>query len=231
MLTQAHSPWTDIDTALRPHRVPSDPTTSPPPPPPTFNPPANTTHDPAHSISPPTSNESSPMTSSFSVHDILSSPNATSSPAASSVPRRPDLRAVQRVSDDVILSSVGTGSQGSVTSSPTGSEGGEHLQEMRSRLLSESSIATTSRRDSDSSDAKSSSRRDSDPVSQDPRIDIHVTVPTPPSTTDDQTALPEAGPSRIMSPSTTSSPQLQQLDTSTEHKWDSVVSHFELLQV
>lgn len=201
-------------TALRPQRARTESAQSPPAAPPCFNPPAESPPDPAASITPPSSAEPSPQASTSNIHDLINSSSGPTSPA-SVIPRRPDLRAVQRLSDDVILSSPGTESQGSTSGSPAGSEGGEHLQEMRDRLLSESSGSTATRRDSDPTPRQS--------------MDINVIAPTPPLPPEEEqpTSSPEAGPSRLRnSPLSAHSPQLQSFDavSATEHSWDSVVS-------
>lgn len=166
---------------------------SPPAPPPCFNPPAESPPDPAFAVSPPPSDPNSPTPTASFARELLF-------PAEGSLPRRPDLRAVQRVSDEAILSSPG--SHGS-TGSPLGSEGGDHLQEMRERLMSESSSAEGSRRGSET-----------DMPTFQHGFDLHIISPTPPL----QPSTEEAGPSRKRSlPPEPSDPH------GIEHAWDSVV--------
>jgi len=192
--------------ALRPSRIRSTSAQSPPSPPPEFNPPADIPIVPLNSVSS-GSSESVSSKSSSGQNGSTSDLSTTTSSSSSLFPRRPDLRAVQRVSDDVILTSPEGSTQSPMTGSPIGSDGGDHLVEMRERLLSESS---------------DSSRRSSETLTtgsfpSNAGIDHHGPGSSPEFGTEPQRPSPEplAGSSRTRR---ASSPT----DKSPEHMWDSV---------
>ncbi|KAK8865709.1 hypothetical protein IAR55_000854 [Kwoniella newhampshirensis] len=198
---------------------------SPPPPPPDFNPPADFPVDsPAASISPPTSSSANSPTRfnafarPYDPPPIAPPTQPHFSPPPLSV-HRPGFPSINRISSE----SIQTPGSGNSSISSTQSEGGEHLAEMRERLLSESSTSTP---------AGSRSRSNSFSASGNDGFKMNITSPTPPSEPifrDIDKELGEleererAGSSRSRRLSSGVLEELEEeSDLPAEHAWDSV---------
>ncbi|KAL7423656.1 hypothetical protein Q5752_001237 [Cryptotrichosporon argae] len=169
---------------------------SPPPlPPPFFNPPPAFPESPVAAISPPTGPVAiSGMSSSSSIASALALPSPSAGPDFAEI--RPKLQALQRVSSESLTP---RSSQSSTSIVSTGSEGGEHLVEMRERLFSEVS------------ESASSSRRDDIQADE---LEINVINPTPPLRPLSEEALEEMK----MRPRSGSFGSVEEI----AHAWDSV---------
>ncbi|WVQ85483.1 hypothetical protein IAT38_007648 [Cryptococcus sp. DSM 104549] len=190
----------------------SSPHFSPPPPPPDFNPPADFPQDsPTYSITSPTYSASSPPR--FSGQAFY--------PPLEPVTSRPGLPSIHRLSTE----SVPTPGSGTSSQSSTQSEGGEHLVEMRERLLSESSTASTATSTPSNTRSRAGSQSQAQPGYEAFRSNlIQPTPPTEPVFDDiAEDDFDEPGPSRHRRLSSGVLAALEDnADVPVEHAWDSV---------
>jgi len=189
-------------------------TATPPPPPPFFNPPADHSSSlQLNAVSPPPSGPPSASTSSL---DVTISQYFSDAPMRDHLQaqlddlvKRPGLRALQRVSYDSL-----TGPSSGNSSGTYSSEGGEHLAEMRERVLSDPSGGEGS---------GSGTGFGGDGGNFEFQV-INPTPPTIPRTLVDQPSPGLETSGRRSSRGTLSTSPGEGADSPPEHAWDSVVS-------
>ena len=200
-----------VTFSLNRNRPRSDSTATPPAPPPFFNPPADVPIAPSEAITPPAGSALSPGSAdtSMSISQQLDHADVRLAIAAavSAGHARPQLRALQRVSNDSIKYPHSMESSASSTGSGT-SDSGLHLIEARNSLLNEGV----------SSGEPSRSNSESDGFSGRGHFEVHVTNPTPPLQPAELADL-----NADLKQKSTSPLRDEEVDRPAEQLWDSVV--------